>query len=118
MKKLMIVLVLAFGGWVGYQYSQTGSLPFGSHAPSSPEEQELAALSEQFQSAQATFRSSLQSAGLTGLDTTADVDAALEQIKGVQSRLAKLKPKLNTPEARKKADELEAAVKDFLARLR
>jgi hypothetical protein len=118
MKKLLMVIVLAAGGWVGYQYSQTGSLPFGSQAPASAEEEQLADLFDQFESARAEFKNALKSAGLTGMDTTSDVDAAVSQVKAIDRSLGKLKPRLKTPEARHKAGELEKAIKDFQARLR
>lgn len=118
MKKLLLVAVLAVGAWVGYQYLQTGSLPFGSSAPASAEERELAALFDQFEAARAEFRRGLKSAGLTGMDTGAQVDAAVEQVKRVAKSLKRLKGKLKSPEAKKKAASLEEAIKLFQSKLR
>jgi len=117
MKKLLIVAVLAVGAWLGYSYSQNGSLPFGSSAPASAEEQELADLTDQFESAQAEFRQGLKSAGL-GIDSTSQVDAAVEQVKRVQKSLSRLKNKLKSPEAREKAASLEQAIRLFQSKLR
>ena len=117
MKKLLLVAFLAVGAWVGYQYTQTGSLPFGSSAPASAEERELAALFDQFESARAEFKQGLRSSGLTGMDNTAQVDAAVQQVKRVQKSLSRLKTKLKSPEAKKKAAGLEKAIKQFQSRL-
>ena len=117
MKKLLMVVILAVGAWIGYSYSQTGSLPFGSSAPASAEEKELADLHDQFESAQAEFRQGLKSAGL-GMDSTGQVDAAVQQVKRGQKSLSRLKSKLKSPEAREKADSLEQAIKLFQSKLR
>ena len=117
MKKLLLVVFLAVGAWVGYQYTQTGSLPFGSSAPASAEEKELAALFDRFESARAEFRQGLKSGGL-GIDSTSQVDAAVQQVKSVQKSLSRLKSKLKSPEAKKKAESLEQAIKLFQSKLR
>jgi DNA-directed RNA polymerase specialized sigma24 family protein len=118
MKKLLVVAVLAGAGWLGYQYVQTGSLPFGSQAPASAEEAELDALFDQFESARAEFRQALKSAGLTGMDTSSAADAAVQQIGRVEKALNRLKRKLQSDEARKKAEKLEQAIKLFQSKLR
>lgn len=118
MKKLFILAILGVGAWVGYEYSQTGSLPFSSSAPASAEEKELANLFDQFESARAEFRSGLKSAGLTGMDTTAQVDAAMQRVQRVGKSLGRLKSKLTSPQAKKKAARLEQEIKMFQSRLR
>ena len=118
MKKLAAILVLVLAGWVGYQYSQTGQLPFGSSTPSTPEEQELASLFDQFRTAQKQFQSAGRQAGMTGLDTTAEADAALQTVNQVEKALERLKGKITSQEGREKADELALEIRAFKAKFR
>jgi hypothetical protein len=118
MKKLAAILVLALAGWFGYQYSQTGQLPFGSSTPSTPEDQELAALFDQFKTAHNQFQSAVRQAGLTGLDTTAEADAALQTVNRVEKALERLKGKISSQEGRQKADALALEIRNFKAKLR
>ncbi len=117
MKKLLLVAFLAVGAWAGYQYTQTGSLPFGLSSPASADEKQVAALFDQFESARAEFKQGLRSSGLTGMDNTAQVDAAVQQVKRVKESLGRLKSKLKSPEAKKKAKALEQAIKLFQSKL-
>jgi hypothetical protein len=52
------------------------------------------------------------------MDSTGQVDAAVQQVKRVQKSLSRLKSKLKSPEAREKADSLEQAIKLFQSKLR
>ena len=117
MKKLLLVLVVAVAGWVGYQYTQTGSVPFLSSSASTPEERELDELFDRFESARARFQKALRSSGLTGMDMTADADAAMEEVKRVEKAFAGLKKKLVSETAKKKAATLDQAIRLFNSKL-
>ncbi len=117
MKKLMLFLVVAAAGWVGYQYMQTGSIPFLSSSSSTPEERELDVLFDRFEAARAQFRRAGKSSGLTGMDNTAEVEAAVQEVKRVEKAFARLKSKLVSEAAKKKAGSLDQAIRLFKSKL-
>ena len=118
MKKFAFVVFLAVVAVVGYQYSQTGSLPFLSSGPASVEERQLEDLFDRFATARSQFKQAGRSAGMTGLDTTAGADAAISEVKRIKTALDRLTSKLSSDEARRKASQLAEEIKNFQARLR
>ena len=81
-------------------------------APSSPEAQELQRLERSFETAATEFNQALRSAGLAGLDTTGDADAAMTEGGRVEQSLEKLLRKLDGDEVRKDAEGLKMRIRE------
>ena len=90
MKKLLVVLLLAGTGWIGYQSYQAGR--FSVYAGRlSPEEAQIRDLEKQIREAKKRFAQAGRAAGLSGIDTTAQADAAMREIKRLEGELEKLR---------------------------
>ncbi len=66
-----------------------------------------------FETAQAEFHQALRSAGLAGLDTTGDAEAAMKEVKRIERNLDKLMRRLGNDDERKKAEQLKLRIKQF-----
>jgi len=119
MKKLALVVVLAVVGLVTYNYVSTGELTLLPSGPRTAEEQQLVELQDRFEAAQKQFTQASRTAGLSGMDTTADAEAAMRAMSDIDAGLKKLRSKLDpSSSAGQKAERLGAAVSEFRERLR
>jgi len=86
MKRVFLLLVAVVAVWLGINYARTGRLALFPSAASPAEtrvhelEQELAAIESQIQSAG-------RAAGMTGMDTTADVSALTAKKAQIEKQL-------------------------------
>jgi Tfp pilus assembly protein PilN len=93
MKKVLIVLLVAAAGWVGFQSYQAGE--FSLYAgKKSPEEVRIEQLEKQIAEARARYKQAGRAAGVSGIDTTAQADAAMQEIKRLEKELAELRKKV------------------------
>ena len=74
MKKLIVLVLVALALWIGVNYLRTGRLEIIPSA-STPEEQRLHDLEAELAAVQAQIDQAGRAAGMTGMDTTADVAA-------------------------------------------
>lgn len=87
MKKLILLVVAVVAVWLGINYARTGRLALFPSAANPAEqrihdlEQELAAIESQIQSAG-------RAAGMTGMDTTADVSALTAKKTEIEKQIA------------------------------
>ena len=93
MKKLILLIVVGAGIWLGVNYVKTGQLTLFP-AELSAEERELKDLEEQLEAVKVKMAAEGRAAGLTGMDTTAAVSGLLEEQKRLEERIADLKQKL------------------------
>lgn len=95
MKKLILLVVLALGVWVGINYVKTGKisvLPVELTA----EEQDLRDLEAELKSIDKQIGQESRAAGMTGMDTTASVSRLMERKKKVEKKIEELRRKLST----------------------
>lgn len=107
MKALAIVIILAVIGFVAY----TQFL-----APLSEEENEVKQLEKRFSLAIRVYLGAERIAGGTGLDTTSDVEEAIRSMNKARRELNRLQERLEEEAAIKRAEKLEAKMKEFYKR--
>ena len=110
MKKLVVLIVVLVAAGIGYRYVQ-------SSGKASPEARELQTLSDRLDDARSQYGAAGRAAGMTGMDTTAEASAALEEVKRIEADLEKLQTRLSV-EDRAEADRLKAAIREFRGELR
>jgi len=118
MKKLVILVVVALVGLVGFNYATTGEFRLMPDLSKSDEEQAVAELAAQLDQAKKQFTQAHRTAATAGLDTTSDVEAARQTVKRVQKELKSLRDDLSEEKARRQAEELSADLRNFEAEIR
>jgi hypothetical protein len=93
MKKLVFLIIVGAGIWLGVNYVKTGQLTLFPPKLSA-EEQELKDLEAQLEAVKAKMAAEGRAAGMTGMDTTSAVSGLLEEQKRLEARIAALKSKL------------------------
>ncbi len=93
MKKLVLLIVLVAGVWLGVNYVRTGSLSFVPKTMSA-EEEHLQALQRDLEDVKAQMNSAGRAAGMTGMDTTADVGALMAKKEKLEKEIAEARKKL------------------------
>jgi len=104
MKKLIWLIIIVVIGIVVYNHFI---------APLSEEEQKVKVLEGEFNSAIKDFHQAERSAGISGMDSTADLDDAIDKVKLVKEKLEELKEKLTSESARERADKLKRSINKF-----
>jgi len=112
-KNIVTIAVVVVVALVAFNYFQTGEFKLLPGSSMSEEEQQLNRLKGEFRRAAQTYRQAGRSAGLSGMDTTADVEAALKTVDGVERDVKALKKLTKDPEVKAKADELLAEIKKY-----
>lgn len=108
MKKLIWLIIIVVIGIVAYNHFIT---------PLSEEEQKVKVLEDEFNSATKDFHQAERSAGISGMDNTADIDDAIDKVKLVKEKLEELKGKLTSESAIERADKLEHRINEFLKQI-
>jgi len=111
MKKAIFVFILIVIAFLAYNYFRTGTFTLIPSGASSEEEQELKELEEDLKDASALISQAERSAGISGMDTTADMDAALQQIKRVERGLEELKERAGAEELKDQIGRLEDEIR-------
>ena len=107
MRKLITFALVVAAGFAGYHF-------FLNAPPASADERALADLERQFDLASQSMMTATRSSGASGLDTTADIEAARLSVRRVESDLNRLKGRLTTEAARVRAERLRDKVRAFL----
>ena len=94
MKRLLAVLVLAVVALVAYNYVTTGRIALIPSATMSEQEREVNNLLKQARSAATQFAQAGRAAGMSGVDTTADAEAARQQIVAIQKKAKEIQKKV------------------------
>ena len=113
MKKLAVVLVVAIAGLLAFNYSTTGELTIIPSFSKSEEERAVQDLQDEFDVAQKRFAQAYRTAAVSGIDTTADADAAIGSVKSVKRKLESLRKTLSEERAKRSAGELSVALRAF-----
>ena len=106
MKRLLLLVLVVAGGIVGYSY-------FLNAPPASSDERVLADLEHQFDSANQSMMQASRATGVSGIDSTADVEAARLRVRRLEGELQELKPRLVSDASRQRADRLEEKIRAF-----
>ncbi len=93
MKKLVLLIVLLAGVWVGVNSMRAGRFTIMPVAVSE-EERHLQALEKELAEVRAQMAQAGRMAGMTGMDTTGDVSALMERQKQLEKEIAEARKKL------------------------
>ena len=93
MKKLILLVLVVLGVWVGVNYVRTGKLSLFPPAMSE-EAQKLHDLQEELDAVNSQIAAAGRSAGMTGLDTTADVEALMIRKGQIEEKMAEARKKV------------------------
>jgi hypothetical protein len=113
MKNIIAIAVVVVVALVAFNYFQTGEFSIIPGGGMSEEEQELNRLKGEFRRAAQTYRQAGRSAGVSGLDTTADVEAALQSVDGVERDVKALRKRTKDAEVKAKIDEFLAEITKY-----
>jgi hypothetical protein len=93
MKKVVLLIVVLVGIWLGVNYMRTGQISF---APSvvSAEEQHVRDLERQISVINDQMNQAGRTAGMTGMDTTQDVSALMVKKDKLQKELEEARKRL------------------------
>lgn len=92
MKKALIVLLVAAAGWIGFQSYRAGQLSVWA-GEKSPDQARIEALEKRLDEARARYKQAGRAASVSGVDTTAQADAAMQEIKRLEKELEELRRK-------------------------
>ena len=112
-KNILIFIVLIVAGLFTYNYLNTGKITLIPSFSLSEEERKLKMLEKELQEAERAFAQAGRSAGLSGLDTTADAEAARHVVKRVENSARELKRKITSEDVRFKIEELEKKINEL-----
>jgi hypothetical protein len=118
MKKLVIAVVVIVVGLLAYNYATTGELKLVPSFSVSEEEQGVQDLQDRFDAAKKQYAQAHRGAAVAGIDTTAEADAARNNVKKINRELKKLREGLTEERAIRKADALAGSVQAFVSELR
>lgn len=104
MKALIVILILAAGGYLAYTYL---------YVPMTDEEKIVQNLEKRFDEASRSLLGAERMAGSTGLDTTSDAELAIRRVRRLENELKNLKPTLKDENSKLRAEELEKKIRNF-----
>ena len=113
MKNLITLAVVVVVGLVAFNYFKTGELTIIPGGSMSDEAREVNRLRGEFRQAAQEYRQAGRTAGLSGLDTTSEAEAALNRVDGVERDLKKLRGAVKEPEVRTEIDDLLAEIAKY-----
>jgi len=116
MKGLLLVVAIAVAALLVYNYVHTGKLTLVPSSLSTTEEQ-LQHLERRLTNAHREFQAAGRAAGLTGVDTSADAEAARREVERIEADLKRLEGQLDDA-TRQTAAQLKDTIKEFKKELR
>ncbi|HEV8374868.1 MAG TPA: hypothetical protein VGR38_01395 [Candidatus Polarisedimenticolia bacterium] len=105
-KKIILGLVLAVVALLAFNFVSTGEITLIPTTPLSAEARTLNRLYERFVAATHQLNQAQQSSGVSGLDTTADAQAALTEMEQIERELKELKGRTTAPDQIARIDEI------------
>ncbi|HXI03003.1 MAG TPA: hypothetical protein VNI57_07475 [Candidatus Saccharimonadales bacterium] len=108
MKKIFLAALLVAGGIAAFNYVSSGRLGTHGMAAQSPEEKQVANLESRLQEAESELSQASRSAGLAGIDTTADAEVAVRKINQVESEATALKNRVKEQALTDRLDKVVA----------
>jgi hypothetical protein len=104
MKALIWILILGAIGYFGYT---------NFVKPLTAEENEVQLIENKYNAAVEEYMQAVRKMGGLGMDTVSDADGAIRKIRGTKEALLNLKRRLKDAAAIKKANALEAKMRQF-----
>ena len=92
MKKLIVLALVALAVWLGINYVRTGRLSLSPSA-ASPAQQHLQDLEAEMKAVESQIEQAGRAAGMTGMDTTADVGALMARKQKLEKQIAEARAK-------------------------
>ncbi len=111
-KGILILVVLALVALLAYNYFTSGKFTLIPFSPSE-EEQELKSLERQLRDAKKLLAEAGRATAMSGVDSTADAEAALQEIGLVARSLSELKKKTGSEEIRRRIEEMEKEIAEL-----
>jgi len=108
MKKLLVLILVLAAGYFAYQKFVGGSM--------SDEQKQVQVLADGFAAAKQQMAQAQRSAGVSGMDTTGDVDSVMGGVETLLAKLQTLKEGLTEDKAITMADKLADEMRAFLDR--
>ena len=109
-KKIILGIVLAAVALVAFNFVSTGEITLIPTTPLSAEARAFNRLHERFVAATHQLNQAEKSAGVTGMDTSADAQAALNELDQIEKELKELKGQTIAAEDINKIDEVLANI--------
>lgn len=106
MKRVLIVVLVAAAGFIVWNN-------FIAPRSAQASESRLAELERQLDAARSQMLQAGRTAGMSGMDTTADVEAAANEVERIEGSLKMVMKDLATPAARDRAAKLQSRIEDF-----
>lgn len=113
MKNVVILAVVAVGAWVGIQFAKTGELSLLPGGGLTEEARAIADLEDRFEATLREVRQAGRTAGLSGLDTSSDVERARREVVQIEKELERAAGTLTDPKAESMAAALETRIAAF-----
>jgi len=108
MKKLLVLLLVLAAGYFAYQKFVAGGV--------SGEQKQVRALADEFYAAKQRLAQAERSAGVSGMDTTGDVDGVNQAVDAMLEKLRELRDRLTEDKAIEEAGRLAQEMQAFLDR--
>ena len=105
-KKIVFLVIIVAAGYLAYTQFLA--------KPVSKDERELSRFETEFRSALTRYQQANRTLGVSGLDTTSDMDDAVGAVAKLREDLAAWKQKLTDKKVIEKADQLELRMETFL----
>jgi phage shock protein A len=116
MRKLLALVIFVGVVAVGANVLLKGGLP--TLKGLSAEQQQLADLESDLRSVEKDWQAAERSAGIGGLDTTADATAAIADLDRIERRLTKIERSLDSDVAKEAARKLHDRIDDLRSEMR
>ncbi len=105
-KKVLIGVFVALLGLIAFNWFTTGEVALIPATPLSAEGRELSRLEGEFAAATHDYYQASRSAGMTGVDTTAEARAALNELDRIERVLLELRRDNPTPAHSRRIDQM------------
>ena len=105
-KKVLTGIVLILAGVIAFNWITSGEVTLIPSSPLSAEGRELSRLHERFVAATHQYNQAGRAAGVSGMDTTADAQAAMEELNQIEKELQDLKTKPLSQAEMSQVDEI------------
>ena len=115
-KKLIIGIVLAAVALIAFNFVSTGEITLIPTTPLSAEARALNQLDARFVAATHRLNQAEKAAGASGIDTTADVQAAMSELDQIEKELKELKGNAIAPQQINRIDELLGNIQKIRSR--
>jgi hypothetical protein len=117
-RNVVIVIAVLLVALVGYNYFTTGQFSILPSQGLSDGERAIKDLEDRLADARARYSQAERTAGVSGIDTTADAEAARMSARQIATDLDALRKRLTDGTEIEDAEKLAGAVQEFLGTLR